>query len=82
MCMERPTPICIRDPSCKSCISIFFEALIEIFQVRNPRRDTVLVTFKGENGVLVPIISCKEHDMSKRELYDLCEVDETGEVFI
>lgn len=51
----------------------------EIQAVRNPRRDTVLVTFKGENGVLVPIISCKEHDMSKRELYDLCEVDETGE---
>lgn len=51
----------------------------EVQPVRNPRRDTVIVTFKGETGVLTPVIYCKEHDASKHELYDICETDETGE---
>ncbi|KAF9233474.1 hypothetical protein BU15DRAFT_90328 [Melanogaster broomeanus] len=48
-------------------------------QVRSHRRDTLATTFKGETGIMVPIVCCLEHDSSKRELYDVCETDETGE---
>lgn len=26
------------------------------------------------------IVSCKDHDRSKRDIYDICETDEGGEV--
>lgn len=48
--------------------------------MRNPRREGVNITFKGETGNMVPIVCCQEHENSKRELYDVCETDETGEV--
>ncbi|KAF9224072.1 hypothetical protein BS17DRAFT_780421 [Gyrodon lividus] len=51
----------------------------EIQPVRSHRRDTVVTNFRGETGNMVPIVSCQEHEMSKRELYDICETDETGE---
>jgi hypothetical protein len=51
-----------------------------LLQVRNPRREGVIITFKGETGNMVPIVCCQEHENSKRELYDVCETDETGEV--
>ncbi|KAJ8589556.1 hypothetical protein M405DRAFT_933391 [Rhizopogon salebrosus TDB-379] len=51
----------------------------EIQSVRNPRREGVIITFKGETGNMVPIVCCQEHENSKRELYDVCETDETGE---
>jgi len=51
----------------------------EIQPVRSHRRDTLATTFKGETGIMVPIVCCLEHDSSKRELYDVCETDETGE---
>jgi hypothetical protein len=51
-----------------------------VTQVRSHRRDTVVTTFRGETGSMVPIVSCQEHETSKRELYDVCETDDTGEV--
>lgn len=51
----------------------------EIQSVRNPRREGVIITFKGETGNMVPIVCCQEHENNKRELYDVCETDETGE---
>jgi len=47
--------------------------------VRNHRRDVVATTFKGETGNMIPIVCCQEHDASKRVLFDMCEMDETGE---
>ncbi|KAH7890899.1 hypothetical protein F5I97DRAFT_1976018 [Phlebopus sp. FC_14] len=51
----------------------------EIQPVRSQRRDTLITSFKGEFGNMVPIICCQEHDPSKHELYGICETDETGE---
>lgn len=51
----------------------------EIQPVRHPRRDGIITTFKGETGNMVPIVCCQEHENSRRELYDVCETDETGE---
>ncbi|KAG2075540.1 hypothetical protein BDR04DRAFT_1091037 [Suillus decipiens] len=51
----------------------------EIQPVRHPRRDGIITTFKGETGNMVPIVCCQEHENSKRQLYDICETDETGE---
>ncbi|KIK96767.1 hypothetical protein PAXRUDRAFT_825597 [Paxillus rubicundulus Ve08.2h10] len=51
----------------------------EIQPVRSHRRDAVVITFRGETGNMVPIVSCQEHETSKRELYDVCETDDTGE---
>lgn len=39
-----------------------------------------MVNFKGESGCMVALICCKEHDRSKRDMYDICETDEGGEV--
>jgi hypothetical protein len=50
-------------------------------KVKSSRRDTTTtVTFKGETGCMNAIISCKDHDHSKRDIYDLCETNEGGEV--
>jgi hypothetical protein len=50
-------------------------------QVKSSRRDTTTTTtFKGETGCMNPIISCKDHDRSKRDVYDICETNEGGEV--
>lgn len=50
-------------------------------QVKLNRRDsTIMVNFKGESGCMVALICCKEHDRSKRDMYDICETDEGGEV--
>jgi hypothetical protein len=48
--------------------------------VRHPRRDGIITAFKGETGNMVPIVYCLEHENSRRELYDVCETDENGEV--
>ncbi|KAG6843145.1 hypothetical protein H0H87_007469 [Tephrocybe sp. NHM501043] len=36
-------------------------------------------TFKGEHGCMNAIISCKDHDHSRRGIYDICETDEGGQ---
>ncbi|KIJ65499.1 hypothetical protein HYDPIDRAFT_39434 [Hydnomerulius pinastri MD-312] len=51
----------------------------EIQPVRNHRRDSVVTTFRGDTGNMVPIICCQEHEPTRHELYDVCETDETGE---
>jgi hypothetical protein len=52
-------------------------------KVKSSRRDTTTtVTFKGETGCMNAIISCRDHDHSKRDIYDLCETNEGGEVRI
>lgn len=51
----------------------------EIQPVRHPRRDGIITTFKGETGNMVPIVCCQEHENSRRQVYDICETDETGE---
>src|SRR5688572_16562894 len=52
-------------------------------QVKSSRRDTLITTtFKGESGCMNAIVSCKDHDHSKRDIYDLCETNEGGEVSV
>ncbi|KAJ7117733.1 hypothetical protein C8R44DRAFT_626844 [Mycena epipterygia] len=52
----------------------------EIQPVKSSRRETtVTTTFKGESGCMNAIISCKEHDHSKRDIYGICETNEGGE---
>lgn len=52
----------------------------EIQPVKSSRRDTTITTtFKGEAGCMNAIVSCKDHDRSKRDIYDICETDEGGE---
>lgn len=36
--------------------------------------------FRGEPGCMNAIISCKEHDHSRRQIYEICETDDGGEV--
>ncbi|KAF8997921.1 hypothetical protein BDQ17DRAFT_1362847 [Cyathus striatus] len=52
----------------------------EIQPVKSSRRDTTITTtFKGETGAMNAIVSCKDHDHSKRDIYDICETNEGGE---
>jgi hypothetical protein len=52
----------------------------EIQPVKSSRRDmTTTTTFKGESGCMNAILSCKDHDHSKRDIYDICETNEGGE---
>ena len=52
-----------------------------LHQVKSSRRDlTVTTTFKTETGCMNAIVSCKDHDHSRRVLYDICETNEGGEV--
>ncbi|KAE9396813.1 BAH-domain-containing protein [Gymnopus androsaceus JB14] len=52
----------------------------EIQPVKGTRRDNHITTiFKGEPGCMNAIISCKEHDHSRRQIYEICETDEGGE---
>ncbi|KAJ7252562.1 hypothetical protein C8J57DRAFT_1661627 [Mycena rebaudengoi] len=52
----------------------------EIQPVKSSRRETIITTtFKGESGCMNAIISCKEHDHSKRDIYGICETNEGGE---
>ncbi|PPQ98048.1 hypothetical protein CVT26_003043 [Gymnopilus dilepis] len=52
----------------------------EIQPVKSSRRDsTITVNFKGESGCMNAIVSCKDHDHSKRDIYDICETNEGGE---
>jgi len=52
----------------------------EIQPVKSSRRDTTTVTsFKGESGCMNPIVCCKEHDRSRRDIYDICETNDVGE---
>ena len=51
-------------------------------EVKSSRRDTTITTtFKGETGCMNPIVSCRDHDRSKREIYDICETNDGGQVF-
>jgi len=48
--------------------------------VKSSRRDTTIITtFKEESGCMNAIISCKDHDHSRRDIYDICETNEGGE---
>ncbi|KAF9038560.1 hypothetical protein BJ165DRAFT_1416696 [Panaeolus papilionaceus] len=52
----------------------------EIQPVKSSRRDTTIITtFKGESGCMNAIVSCKDHDRNKRDIYDICETNEGGE---
>jgi len=52
----------------------------EIQPVKSTRRDTTITTtFKGESGCMNAIVSCREHDHSRRDIYDICETNEGGE---
>ncbi|KAJ3506376.1 hypothetical protein NLJ89_g6899 [Agrocybe chaxingu] len=52
----------------------------EIQPIKSSRRGmTKTVQFKGETGCMDAIVSCKDHDRSKRDIYDLCETNEGGE---
>ncbi|XP_006461741.1 hypothetical protein AGABI2DRAFT_205606 [Agaricus bisporus var. bisporus H97] len=52
----------------------------EIQPIKSSRRDTtVTVNFKGETGCMNAIVSCKDHDHSRRSIYDICEANDGGE---
>jgi len=52
----------------------------EIQPVKSSRRDTTITTtFKSEAGCMSAIVSCKDHDRTKRDIYDICETNEGGE---
>ncbi|KAI0730597.1 hypothetical protein C8Q76DRAFT_832983 [Earliella scabrosa] len=53
----------------------------EVQQVRpRPLRDVLTtVEFKGQTGVLAPSVICKSHIGHKRQLHDICEMNEAGE---
>jgi len=61
----------------------FLATYLDIFfdQVKSSRRDaTVTVNFRGETGHMSAIVSCKDHDHSRRSIYDMCDTNEGGEV--
>ena len=51
-------------------------------QAKPHRRDgPAVVDFKGASGVMVPTVICKGHGAaSKRQLFDLCDATDAGEV--
>lgn len=52
----------------------------EIQPVKSSRRDTtVTTTFRDETGCMNAIISCKDHDHSRRMIYSLCDTTDGGE---
>lgn len=58
--------------------SFFFDCSI---QVKGTRRDNHTTTiFKGESGCMNTVISRKEHNHSRHQIYEICETDNGGEV--
>lgn len=52
----------------------------EIQPVKSSRRDTTITTtFNGESGSMNPIVSCGDHNHSKRDIYPICETNEGEE---
>lgn len=50
-------------------------------QVKASRRDvTTVVEFKDAAGCMVPVVTCKGHPAHRRESYDICEMNDYGEV--
>lgn len=50
-------------------------------QVKASRRDTTtMVDFNDDTGCMVPLIICKGHTNHRRELYEICDTNEFGEV--
>jgi hypothetical protein len=49
-------------------------------QPKGRQRDTsTLVEFRGETGVLTPVIRCKEHERTQRRVYTVCDMDGHGQ---
>ncbi|KAI0791951.1 hypothetical protein C8Q75DRAFT_610949 [Abortiporus biennis] len=51
----------------------------ELQPVKANRKDSVVVTFKGHDGYLAPIVTCKGHPPHHREQFDICDMNEHGE---
>ncbi|RDX51269.1 hypothetical protein OH76DRAFT_1505916 [Lentinus brumalis] len=52
----------------------------EMQQAKSSRREPhPTVEFKGTTGVMVPSVICKGHFGHKRQLYDLCDMSDSGE---
>ncbi|KAF9061938.1 hypothetical protein BDP27DRAFT_1406433 [Rhodocollybia butyracea] len=52
----------------------------EMQPVKGTRRDNHTTTmFKGETGSMSAIISCRDHNHSRRRIYEICETDDGGE---
>ena len=50
-------------------------------QAKSSRREAhPTVEFKGTTGVMVPSVICKGHVGHKRQLHDICEMTDSGEV--
>ncbi|KAJ3740275.1 hypothetical protein DFH05DRAFT_1426471 [Lentinula detonsa] len=50
------------------------------FQVKGTRKETHITTmFRGEPGCMNAIVSCKGHDHSRRQIYEICDTDDGGE---
>jgi hypothetical protein len=44
------------------------------------REPSASVSFNGILGTMHPVVRCKEHESSRRPLFDICETNEYGEV--
>jgi len=52
----------------------------EIQPVKSSRRElTTVINFNGETGCMNAIVSCQDHDRSRREIYDICDMNDGGE---
>ena len=50
-------------------------------KVKNSRKDpSVITSFKGDMGCMTAIVSCKEHKGLHNSMYELCDINEHGEV--
>ena len=67
--------------ACQSLISPIIVLTFLPFQVKSSRRDaTATTSFKGEIGSMHAVISCVDHDHTRRRIHDMCDVDANGEV--
>ncbi|KAI0071159.1 hypothetical protein K474DRAFT_1712701 [Panus rudis PR-1116 ss-1] len=52
----------------------------EMQPVKSNRRDsTTVIDFREYNGCMVPVVTCKGHPAHRRETYDMCDANDTGE---
>ncbi|TFY78651.1 hypothetical protein EWM64_g5362 [Hericium alpestre] len=52
----------------------------EVQPIKNVRRDpSTTVNWNGTIGSMHPVVRCKHHDANKRQLIDICEINDLGD---
>ena len=55
--------------------------MVRVSQVKHSRREAATtVDWKGMTGQMVPSVICKGHIGHKRQLFDICDTNDLGEV--